>query len=103
MAKGDRQLFPYIMLAGSIALVVVGYFNSRLPPEFEPVARDAACTVAGTCIVTRERPNAMRSDPIQRRYEFETTEGPVLVTCRREFLVAGGWKCAAQRGSFTGL
>jgi len=103
MAKGDRQLFPYILLALSIALVVVGYFNSQLPLEFEAVARDAACTVEGTCIVKRERPSEMRSDPVRRRYQFETTVGPVMVTCTRQYFVAGPWACAAEKGSFRGL
>lgn len=102
MAERGRQIFPYIILAIALAATVLGFQNSRLTPEGEALARDHACTVDGACIVQRDRPREMRSDPIRRRYQFDTTVGSVVVTCKREYFFVGKWKCVSEKGVMSG-
>ena len=102
--KGSaRQVFAGIVAIASIFVAYQGFMNARLPPEFEPTAKAAACSFDTECVVKRDRPNEVRADPVRRRYEFHTNLGDVVTTCSREYWFVGEWKCQSALGTFTDI
>ena len=43
-------------------------------------------------------PTAVRTDITQRRYEWETNLGSVIVTCKRAKIFLGSWSCTTENG-----
>jgi hypothetical protein len=94
-----RRFVSYAVLALSLFITWQSYENSRQRPETEAFAKQIACDVDSSCLLQTDHANVTRTDPIRRRYEYGTTVGPVLVTCKRSLLWLGDWSCAAERGS----
>jgi hypothetical protein len=92
-----RSLVAYVVLAACIFVSYQGYENARGGEETEDLARRHACDVEPTCVLKSERAS-QKSDMFRRRYEWQTTVGPVLVTCRREHMFLGAWSCKAEPG-----
>lgn len=88
----------WILLVLSIAIALAGYRNSRNEPDTEEMARGVVCSVGKDCVKKSERPVAVRTDFVRRRYEWATSNGPVHVVCRRALVFIGNWSCEAKQG-----
>ena len=100
---GAKRLISYLIFAGCMVIAYQSYENSRLRPETEALSMRAACDVDGGCVVRDDHPYEQRSDPIRRRYEWRTTTGRVVVTCRRELVFFGEWECRSELGTLSVL
>lgn len=89
----------YILLAASLVVAYQGFQNTRADPSTEELAQSVACDVTGDCVLKNDRPSEVRTDVFQRRYQWRSTEGPIVVTCRRQYVFFGGWSCDPERGS----
>lgn len=105
--KDARALFTYAMLALGIFVAYQGYQNSRPLPDTLALSRSHACDLEADCIVVGHRrgrgeradvPTVVKTDFVRRRYEWETNNGPVIVTCKRGQVFLGAWKCTTERG-----
>jgi hypothetical protein len=88
----------WVLLALSLLVVFAGYRNSQPGPETESPARASACADK-SCTLMSDRPSAVSTDFFRRRYQWTTSEGPVVTTCTRELVLAGTWSCKAAPGS----
>jgi hypothetical protein len=95
-----RRVVSYGLLAVCIFITYQSYVNSRQESGTEELAKRIACDVDSACILTHDRASQTRTDPFRRRYEFKTTIGSVLVTCKRGMIWLGAWKCTPERGGF---
>ncbi len=91
----------YAVLGVCLVLVYQGYENAQPRLATEDQSKSVACDVDGNCVVREEKPREIRTTPVQRQYQWSTTTGPVIVTCRRDLIFFGAWKCTAAKGSFT--
>lgn len=89
----------WVLLGLTLLVAVAGYRNAQPEPETEQLARGTVCGAVKTCVVMSDRPSVVRTDVIRRRYQWTTSDGPVIVTCRREFYLAGAWGCTAAPGT----
>lgn len=95
-----KRIGSYALLAAALFLTYQSYENSRQRPETEEYAKRVACDIDSNCILQADIPGETRTDPIRRRYEFRTSIGAVLVTCKRQMLWLGDWKCTSEKGGF---
>jgi len=89
----------YVLLALSLVIAYQGWGNSREEQSTQDLARGVACQVHADCLRTEEKPQVIRHDMFSRRYQFQTSVGPVGVTCRRAWMFFGGWSCRPAMGS----
>jgi hypothetical protein len=88
----------WLLLVLSVLVALAGYRNSRNEPETEELARGVVCSVAQDCVKMSEKPSAVRTDFVRRRYQWSTSLGAVHVVCRRRLLFIGNWSCEAKQG-----
>lgn len=88
----------WVLLGLSLALVAVGYRNVQPEAATEELARRHACAGVSGCVVMTDRPGIVRTDFVRRRYQWTTSEGKVVVSCRRAQYVAGEWVCETAPG-----
>lgn len=74
------------------------YSNSQPSPQIESMSRDTACGGAAGCEVKNERPNVLQTSIFERRYQWLTSNGNVVVTCKREYVWWGKWGCTSAPG-----
>jgi hypothetical protein len=98
-AAGMKAYVGYVLLALSLVVAYQGWNNSREEQVTQDMARGVTCQVQADCRRTEEKPNVIRHDAFARRYQFQTTVGPVGVTCRRAWMFFGGWSCVSAIGS----
>ncbi len=99
--NAGKQVAAYSVLVVCGVLVYQGYENAQPRPATEQMALNTACDFDdGNCTVRDDRPREIRTNPVQRQYQFSTTQGPVIVTCRRDLLFFGAWTCTPVAGSF---
>jgi hypothetical protein len=106
--KDLRSFGSYIILAAALFVSYQGFQNSRPRAETEELSRSHACDLDSSCIVIGVRshrrgsdvssPTAVRTDITQRRYEWETNLGSVIVTCKRAKIFLGSWSCTTENG-----
>lgn len=94
-----RRSVGWILLAISLVLVYQGYGNAHSDDHTESMSRRAVCEGLERCQVRFNRPREIRTDVIQRRYEWKTNRGPRHAVCRRELLFFGDWSCEGKDGS----
>lgn len=89
----------------SIAIMIIcgfvayqSYVNSQPNPTMEAMSRDSACAGADGCTVKNERPNVLKTSIFNRQYQWATSGGNVVVTCKREYVWWGNWSCASAPG-----
>jgi hypothetical protein len=92
----------WILLGLSLVIAYQGYNNSRADPRTEEMARAMVCAEGSNCARKDERATEVRTDIIQRRYGFGTSEGPKHVLCRRTWIFFGNWECQVRSGSIPG-
>lgn len=88
----------WILLGLSLLVVFAGYRNSQPAPETEDLARATACADK-SCTLMSDRPSVVKTDFFRRRYQWTTSEGPMVASCSRELVFAGTWTCKAAPGS----
>jgi len=89
----------WVLLGITLVVAVIGWRNSQPEPETELLARKSVCTGDKPCVVMSDKPNVIKTDVAHRRYQWTTSEGPVVVTCKREYYLAGAWGCASEVGA----
>jgi hypothetical protein len=100
MASGGSagRIFAYVLLGAAIVISYQGWKNSQLTTASAELAKQHACDLESTCMVTDDKPRVGRADVIRHRYEFNTTQGMVTVTCKRQLLFFGEWSCTVAEG-----
>ena len=100
MADGNPagRMFGIVLLAGSALLSFQAWNNAKLTPESMAMAKDHACDLDSSCIVTDGQPRVGKADVFRHRYEYNTTHGMMTVTCKRELVFFGEWSCTPERG-----
>ena len=102
-----RTYLTYAFVALILFVTYQGYQNSRPGEDTLELSRSHACDLESGCIVVgvhrgrrvdRETPTAIKTDPLRRRYEWETNRGSVTVTCTRSNYFIGPWSCVTTRG-----
>jgi hypothetical protein len=88
----------WVLLGLTLVIAVIGWRNAQPEPETETLARKSVCADAKACVVMSDRPSAVKTDVARRRYQWVTSEGPVVVSCKREYYLVGAWGCTAQPG-----
>jgi hypothetical protein len=106
--KDLRSIGSYILLAVALFVGYQGFQNSRPQADTEELSRSHACDLDSSCIVVgvkshrrgsdESRPTSVRTDITQRRYEWETSLGSVVVTCKRAKIFLGSWSCTTEKG-----
>ncbi len=106
--KDLRSFGSYIILTVALFVAYQGYQNSRPRAETEELSRSHACDLDSSCLVIgvkshrrgsdESRPTRVRTDITQRRYEWETNLGSVIVTCKRAKIFLGSWSCTTEEG-----
>lgn len=89
----------WVLLGVTLLVAVAGWRNTQPEPETETLSRASVCGTSKACVIMSDRPSVVRTDVIRRRYQWTTSEGPVVVTCRREYAFAGAWGCTAAPGT----
>jgi hypothetical protein len=97
-----KQWVGYVLLALCLVIAYQGWGNVKNTPDSEERARNAACLGVRDCFLTDKRVIAFQSDVLKRRYQFETSQGPITVTCRRELYFFGAWTCTSAAGTIPG-
>jgi hypothetical protein len=95
-----HRVISYVLLAGCLFLAWVGFENANQAATEAMgagLAKAAACSIDAACVL-RTGPNVMRADVLRRRYQYETDQGPVTVTCDRQYIWLGEWSCRSARG-----
>jgi hypothetical protein len=100
MADGSSgsRIFAIVLFATCGVLSYQAWRNGQLSTVTEALAKQHACDVDPTCMVSEERPRLGKADVIRHRYEFMTTMGVKTVTCQRELIFFGDWTCTAADG-----
>ncbi|MFO0631269.1 MAG: hypothetical protein U0168_00300 [Nannocystaceae bacterium] len=88
----------WVLLGLSLVVAVAGWRNAQPEPETEAQSRQHACSTPG-CTVQGERPTVVRTDVARRQYQWNTSSGPVTVSCKRRLWIAGAWECTATAGA----
>lgn len=92
------RIFAFALLAVSVVISYQAWTNSKLSPEVLQLAKQHACDLDSSCIVMDEQARVGRADVVRQRFEFNTTHGMMTVTCQRELVFFGGWKCTPEKG-----
>lgn len=100
MADGNPsgRLFGIVLLIATAGLSYQAWKNAQLTVETMDLAKDHACDLDSSCIVTDAQPRVGKADVIRHRYEFNTTHGMMTVTCKRELFLFGDWRCTPEPG-----
>ena len=100
MADGGSggRIFAYVLLAAAIVISYQGWQNSQLTAATAALAKSHACDLESTCMVKDDKPRVGRADVIRHRYEFDTTQGMMTVTCQRKLVFFGEWSCTVAEG-----
>lgn len=88
----------WVLLGLTLVVAFVGWKNAQPEPETELLARKSVCADAKACIVMSDKPGAIKTDMVRRRYQWTTSDGPVVVTCARAYWLVGAWACTAAAG-----
>ena len=92
------RIFAVALLGLVSVLSIQGWRNAKLTPETAALAKDHACDLDSSCIVVDDVARMGKADVIRHVYEFKTTKGLMLVTCKRELYFFGAWSCSAEPG-----
>lgn len=100
MASGGSagRIIAYVLLGAAIVISYQGWKNSQLSEATAALAKEHACDLESTCMVTDQQPRVGRADVIRHRYEFNTTQGMMTVTCKRQLFFFGEWLCTVAEG-----
>ena len=93
-----KRILGYLLLIVSGFIAIQSYQNAQPSPEVESMARNQACVGADGCEVKGERPNVIQTNIVARRYQWATSNGPVVVSCERQYLWFGDWSCSGSPG-----
>jgi hypothetical protein len=86
-----RWVGVVVFLLVAAGLGFKAYQNSRVPHPADQIARDVACKEISTCV--RPAPSRIDTSGFVREYEFEVSDGEVVVECRWSALLFGQVKC----------
>lgn len=93
-----RRILGYLLLIISGFIAYQSYLNAQPDAITEGMAREAACAGKEGCKLSGDLPNVMKTDVTSRTYQWATSAGPVVVTCKREYVWFGEWSCAGAGG-----
>lgn len=93
-----KRILGYLLLIISGFIAYQSYANSQPSPQLESQSKVQACAGADGCEVKDARPNVIQTNIVARRYQWATSNGPVVVSCERQYLWFGEWSCASAPG-----
>jgi len=76
--------------------------NGKLGPETADLSKAHACDLDSSCIVLDDNARVGKTSALDRRYEYKTTHGMMVVTCAREWVFFGAWACTPSPGRLVG-
>lgn len=88
--------FAIFALCGVFAFL--SYTNAQPSPQIKGLSRQTACGGAEGCVVKNDDPNVAMTSIFNHRYQWLTSNGNVVVTCKREYVFFGEWSCASAPG-----
>lgn len=91
-------MFAFVLLGVFLLLSYQAWQNAQTTPELQKLAKDHACDLDSTCMVLDDRPRLGKTDVVRHRYEFNTTQGVMTVTCKRALMFFGEWSCTPTPG-----
>lgn len=94
-----KKYVGWVLLAICLVVTYQGWQTSSGVAETQDPAQTVACNVGDDCVVTGTEPSAIKSDFMTRQYQFNTSKGPVTVTCKRQYLFFGNFSCTPKLGS----
>lgn len=94
-----KQWVGYVLLALSLVVAYQGWANVSKVSETEGMAKAVACDVDKECLMVGEGVVGYKADVLTRRYQWQTSLGPVHVTCKRKWFFFGSWSCVSELGS----
>jgi hypothetical protein len=89
----------YVLLAICLVIAYQGWGNVQNTEASEERARSMACEGTPDCVLIHREVMAFKADVINRRYQFDTSKGPITVTCRRDLFFFGAWTCIPAAGT----
>ena len=92
------RMFAIVLLVVSAGLSYQAWKNAQLTVESMDMAKAHACDLDSSCIVLDDSPKLGKANAIQHQYEFSTTHGIMTVTCRRQLIFFGEWRCTPEPG-----
>jgi hypothetical protein len=96
-----KQWVGYVLLALSLVIAYQGWANSAKVAETQSLAESVACDLGEPepCTLVANGMAGYKSDVIARHYQWQSTRGPVHVTCKRAWLFFGTWSCRSELGA----
>lgn len=89
----------------SIAIMIIcgfiafqSYSNAKAGPQVKPLSRESACAGVEGCEVKGDEPSVLMTSTFDHQYQWGTTKGSVVVTCKREYVFVGKWGCTSRPG-----
>jgi len=95
-----KRIVGPVVFCVCACIAYLSYLNSQPNPEIEAMAKAEACASSDVegCEVKNDRPNVIQTSVVSSRYQFLTSGGAVVVTCKREYVLLGEWSCAGAPG-----
>ena len=93
-----KRVASIVIFAIFAFIALQSYKNAQPSPQIEAMARSTACAGTYGCEVKGERPNVIQTSVMSRRFQFATSSGDMVVTCKREYVWLGEWSCSASAG-----
>jgi hypothetical protein len=94
-----KKWVGWVLLGVSLVIAYQGYQNSVNDPNTQQLARSIACDGEAKCVLAEGAPSRVQTDIVSRRYEWNSSLGPITTECHRSAVFFGGWSCQSQRGS----
>ena len=89
----------WALLAVSLGVAYQGWQTTKGVGKTAAQASRSACSLSEECTLSHDQPTRTAANFLARKYTFKTSMGPVTVTCKRQYLVLGGFECRPAIGS----
>ncbi|MCA9693948.1 MAG: hypothetical protein KC636_30450 [Myxococcales bacterium] len=95
-----KKAFWWIVLLACAFVSFMGWQNAQEDPTVQQMAATAACAGKEGCTVPmKDALNMYKYGIVGKTYGFNTSQGSVVVECKREYMFFGDWSCAALGGA----
>lgn len=94
-----KRWVGWVLLALSLVVAYQGWANVTKVAETENLAESVACQIGKECALVVDGLAGYKADVFARHYQWQTTQGPVHVTCTRAWMFFGNWSCTSELGS----
>ncbi|WP_157596179.1 hypothetical protein [Plesiocystis pacifica] len=92
------RIMGIVLLSLTVVLCYQGWKNTNAVSTTKHIAKDHACDLDGSCIVTGDEATMAKTNPLWNDFEFTTTHGIMTVSCHRSLYFFGPWECTTREG-----